>query len=43
MLSEVLFAVLSADILLGESLDVIQWIGAGMIVLAAVIVTRSQS
>ena len=41
MLSEVLFAVLSADLLLGESMGFIQWIGAGMIILAAIIVTRS--
>ena len=41
MLSEVLFAVLSADWMLGESMNMIQWLGAVMIVAAAVIVTRT--
>ena len=39
MLSEVLFAVLSADWMLGESMGGIQWIGAVMIVFAAAFVT----
>lgn len=42
MLSEVLFAVLSAEILLGERLSAIQWLGGMMIIIAAVVVTRSQ-
>ncbi len=42
MLSEVLFAVLSANIMLGEQLNMIQWVGAAMIVAAAVIVTQSE-
>lgn len=42
MLSEVFFAVISADWMLGETMDAIQWIGAILIVSAAVIVTRTQ-
>ena len=43
MLSEVFFAVISADLLLGEGMDAIQWLGATMIILAAVIVTRLET
>ena len=42
MLSEVLFAVVSAEIMLGETLGATQWLGGAMIILAAVVVTRSQ-
>lgn len=43
MLSEVFAAVISASILLDEHISTWQWIGAGLIILTAVIVTLSES
>ena len=43
MLSEVLFAVLSATLILDETLTGVQWIGAGLIILTAIIVTRTEN
>ncbi|MCE2518092.1 MAG: DMT family transporter [Alphaproteobacteria bacterium] len=43
MLSEVFAAVISASILLDEHILPLQWLGAGLIILTAVIVTLSES
>ena len=42
MLSEVFCAVISAAIFLGESMVWFQWIGAGFIIITAVIVTMTE-
>ena len=42
MLSEVFFAIISASIFLGESMILLQWLGAGFIIATATIVTISE-
>ena len=41
MLSEVFFAALTASIFLGETLAALQWFGAALIIMTALIVTTS--